>query len=153
LRRIAQFRQLDDILQRLGVRAIVYSTYRHGASDSENHPDANAPGERYRVFIPLETPVSMQSFPRFGSGLTFCSAAKLTQPAKTRRAHITFLRTDRRHFRLQGLRRAIAARRRLARQREDFHTPQYTPLRPRRRQPDARDDFNTPPQMRTRRNY
>jgi len=47
-----------------GACAIIYSSHRHGTPDPKEHPDAHAPGERYRAFFPLEEPVPVADYPQ-----------------------------------------------------------------------------------------
>lgn len=55
--------EIRAIIRPLGVRALIFSTHRHGTPDEKEHPDAHAPGERYRVFFPLEELVLVADYP------------------------------------------------------------------------------------------
>ncbi|BCM89095.1 hypothetical protein IAD21_00939 [Abditibacteriota bacterium] len=55
--------ELRALIEPLGVRAIIYSSHRQGQPDTKEHPDAHAPGERYRVFFPLDAPLSVANYP------------------------------------------------------------------------------------------
>ena len=57
------FNELCERVESLGVLAVLYSTHSHGTPDTKNHPNAHAPGERYRVCFLLDKPLSATDYP------------------------------------------------------------------------------------------
>ena len=74
--------ELNAIIQPLEVRAIVGSTFSHGRPDVKNHPNAHAPGERYRVIFPLSSPVLVADYPEVWNRLNSLFGGRIDAACK-----------------------------------------------------------------------
>jgi len=55
--------ELCELIEQTGAPAFLYSTHSHGTPDTVKHPNAHAPGERYRAAWLLSEPINAADYP------------------------------------------------------------------------------------------
>ena len=120
--------EIRAIIKATGARAVVYSTHSNGTPDTEKHPDAHAPGERYRVFFPLETPVSVADYPEIWERFNLLFGGEMDAACKdAARAYWLPSHPTGAGFIGEVFKGHLLRASDLPELPNDFHTPQYTP--------------------------